>query len=97
MLINLYWRRLRCFALTFKLKLSIGIHESLTPKRILNSHLGLSLSNICHRSETDLHDKARKRKTYRVLVSHLEHGLQNVLAQTERHPHDQGIKKSIPL
>jgi hypothetical protein len=85
MLITLYWRRLRCFALTLKPKLSIRLHESLTPKRILNCRLGLSLSNILHRTEIDLRDKTRKRKTCRVLVSHLEHGLQNVLAETERH------------
>jgi len=56
MLINLYRRRLRCFTLTFKPKLSIRIHESLTPKRILNTHHGLSLSNVRHRMETDLCD-----------------------------------------
>jgi hypothetical protein len=97
MLITLYWRRIRCFALTLKPKLSISLHESLTPKRILNSHIVLSLSNICHKTEIVLCDMAHKRKTYRVLVSYLEHGLQNVLAETERHPHDQGVKKFSPL
>jgi hypothetical protein len=97
MLITLYWKRLRCFSLTLKSKLSIRLHESLYPKRILNSHLGLSLSNIRHRMETDLRDKACKRKTCRVLVSHLKHSLQNVLAETKWHPHDQGIKKCSPL
>jgi len=82
MLITLYWKRLRCFALTLKLKLSIRLHESLTPKRILNSHLGLSLSNIRHRTKIDLHDKVCKRKTCGMLISHLDHSLQNVLAQT---------------
>jgi len=59
-LITLYGRRLRCFALALKPKLGIRLHESLTPKKILNSHLGLSLSNIRHRTETDLCDKACK-------------------------------------
>jgi hypothetical protein len=29
---------------------------SLTPKRILNSHLGLGISNVHHKTETDLRD-----------------------------------------
>jgi hypothetical protein len=80
-----------------KSKLSIRHHESLTTKSILNAHLGLGLSNIRQRMETDLRDKARKRKTYSMLISHLKHDLENVLAEAERHPHDQGVKKSSPL
>jgi hypothetical protein len=92
MLITLYWRRLKCFALTLKSKLSIRLYESLTTKSILNSHLGLNLNNICHRTETNLRDKAHKRKTCRVLVSHLKHGLQNVLAETKMHSLNPSIK-----
>jgi hypothetical protein len=75
MLITLYWRRLMCLVLILKLNMSIRLHESLTTKSILNSHLGLSLSNIRQRMETDLCDKARKRKTCSMLISHLKHDL----------------------
>jgi hypothetical protein len=34
----------------------LDLHESLTPKGILNFHLGLCIRDICHRTETNLGD-----------------------------------------
>jgi hypothetical protein len=92
MLITLYWRRLRCFALTLKSKLSIRLYESLTPKRILNSHPRLS-RDVCHRLKTDLRDQVRKRKPHRMIISHIKYSVEDVFAQAEGHPHSQSIQK----
>jgi hypothetical protein len=52
----------RCFALTFKSQLSIRLHKSLTPKGILNSHLGLCILDVCHKTETIFMTKRAKGK-----------------------------------
>jgi hypothetical protein len=96
MLITLYWRRLRCFALTLKTKLSIRLHESMTPKRILNLHLGLN-RDVCHKLKIDRRDQARKRKPYRMIISHIKHSVEDVLAQAKGHPHSQSMQKTSPL
>jgi hypothetical protein len=93
MLFILCWRRLRCFVLTLKMKLRIRLHESLTPKRILNTYPGLS-RDVCHILKTYLRDQARIRKPCRMIISHIKHSVGDVLAQAEGYPHSQCIQKA---
>jgi len=70
--LNLDWRRLRRFILTFEPQLGIRLHESLTTKGVLYPHHRLG-RDIYPRLNDKLGDQASKRKLGKVLVSHLQH------------------------
>jgi hypothetical protein len=70
--LNLGWRRLRCFILTFELQLGIRLHESLTAKGVLYPHHWLG-KDFYPRLNNKLGDQASKREPGRVLVCHLQH------------------------